>query len=95
MVSQGYIIGPNIKLPLHQTQYSTVHPSSVDANSHVHIYGHYLPHQTAKEKERAKRANMTKATQYKATTGNCVGVYVLGSTHAIASIISSPISTAQ
>jgi len=55
VVGQGHIIGPHVELPLDQAQYAAVHPSSVDANSHVHIYGHYLSHQTAKRERERER----------------------------------------
>lgn len=51
LIGQRDIIGPDIELPLPESQHPTVHPAAVDAHTHVHIDPGHLPYQSGETSE--------------------------------------------
>lgn len=91
VIGQCDIVWPHVKLPLPQSQHATVDTPTVNADAHVYVDPRHFSHQPAGTQHR-RSASITSNKQSQSkqhTYANTV------STHEMASIMSTPISTQQ
>ena len=94
VVGQRDIIGPDVKLPLPESQHAAVHPPTVDAHAHVHVDPRDLSHQPAQHTRSLRRQQHRTSASAKIITHTHTDTHS-SMTYEIASIMSTPISTQQ
>lgn len=55
LIGQSDVVGPDVELPLPESQHAAVHPAAVDAHSHVHVDPGDLSHQPAGRTQQTSR----------------------------------------
>lgn len=58
LICERDVVGPDVELPLPESQHPAVHPAAVDADSHVHVHPGHLPHQPAEETNKQESDNL-------------------------------------